>query len=105
MLQYTLYEHERNWNGGGKMSILSHATLVKKLVESKHVEPTTPSILLISVAIFLATIMLMYGGILYTESSIKAYSECRDKIIGFEQHGMYPSPELFKLALSYCETR
>jgi len=89
------------------MSILLHASLpVKKLVaKSKHVEPKTSYILLISIAIFLAMILLMYVGTLFTESSIKAYNTCRDKIVGFEQRGMYRSPDQFKLASSYCETR
>jgi hypothetical protein len=33
---------------------------------------------------------------------IGEFTACRDKIIGFEQLGMYSSPEQFKLALSYC---
>jgi len=47
-------------------------------------------------------ILLMYAGISYTEGTMKQYSTCRDKIIGFEQRGMYPSAEEFKLALSFC---
>ena len=44
----------------------------------------------------------MYVGILFTEGSMKSYSACREKIIGYEQRGLYTSPEQFKLALSYC---
>lgn len=47
----------------------------------------------------------MYVGIMYIESSMKAYSTCRDKIVGFEQSGMDTSPGQFKLALSHCGTR
>jgi hypothetical protein len=30
---------------------------------------------------------------------------CRDKIVGFEQSGMYTNSGQFKLALSYCEAK
>jgi len=36
---------------------------------------------------------------------MKQYSTCRDKIVGYEQHGMYPTPEEFRLALSFCESK
>jgi len=75
----------------------------KEITKSKHGEPKTSTILLLSVAIMMAIILLMYGGISYTEGTMKQYSMCRDKIIGFEQHGMYPSAEEFKLALSFCD--
>jgi len=48
---------------------------------------------------------LMYVGILYAEGMMKQYSTCRDKIVGFEQRGMYPSPGEFRLALSSCESK
>lgn len=88
------------------MSILLHVSLpVKKLVaKSKHVEPKT-SILLISVSIFIGIILLIYSGLVYTETMMKQYSICRDKIVGYEQSQMYTSPEQFNLALSYCEAR
>jgi hypothetical protein len=35
---------------------------------------------------------------------MKQYSACRDKIIGFEQRGMYASPGEFRLALSFCDS-
>ena len=44
----------------------------------------------------------MYVGILFTEGAMKSYSACKEKIVGFEQTGLYTSPEQFKLALSYC---
>ena len=77
----------------------------KEITKSKHSEPKTSSILLISVAITMAIILLMYVGILYTEGTTKQYSICRDKIVGFEQRGMYPSPGEFRLALSSCESK
>ena len=86
------------------MSILLYASRpVEKLeLRSKHVEPKTSSILLISVAIIFSVVLLMYAGIAFTESSMKAYSTCREKIVGFDQGGLYTSPEQFKQALSYC---
>lgn len=89
------------------MSILLEAPVKKTglITESKHDGPKTSSILLMSAAIFIGVVLLMYAGIAYTEGTIKGYSECRNKIIGFEQHGMYGSPEQFKLALTYCESK
>jgi hypothetical protein len=76
----------------------------KEITKSKHGEPKTSSILLISAAIIMAIILLMYAGISYTEG-MKEHTTCRDKIIGFEQRGMYPSPGEFKLALSFCDSK
>ena len=76
-----------------------------EITRSKHKEPKTASILLISLAITMAIILLMYAGIWYSESIMKQYSACRDKIIGFEQRGFYESPEQFRLALSFCDTK
>jgi hypothetical protein len=86
------------------MSILLRAPRpVEKLeIKTKHAEPRTSSILLMSVAIILSVVLLMYVGILFTEGSIKSYSACSEKIIGYEQRGLYTSPEQFKMALSYC---
>jgi len=81
-------------------------TLLLRTIEttkSKHDEPKTSSILLISAAITIAIILLMSAGISYTEGTMKQYSTCRDKIIGYEQRGIYTSPEEFRLALSYCD--
>ena len=85
------------------MSILLHVPApVKKLVaKSKHVEPTTSSILLISVALFLAFVLLTNIGLLFP-NTMNQYNTCRDKIVGYDQNGIYTSPEQFKLALSYC---
>jgi len=77
----------------------------KEITQSKHGEPKTPSILLISVAITMAIILLMYAGIVYTEAGMKQYSTCRDKIIGYKQHGLYTSPEEFRSALSFCDSK
>jgi hypothetical protein len=73
----------------------------KEITKSKHGEPKTSSILLISVTIIMAIILLTYAGMSYTEG-MKQHTTCRDKIIGFEQRGMYPSPGEFRLALSFC---
>jgi len=76
----------------------------KLLAKRKHVEPaSTTSIILVSVAIFLIFILLTYIGLKFTENTIKQYNTCREKIVGFEQRGMYSSPDQFKLALSYCD--
>jgi RsiW-degrading membrane proteinase PrsW (M82 family) len=75
----------------------------KETTKSKHGEPKTSSILLISAAITMAIILLMYAGIYYTEGMMKQYSTCKDKIVGYEQDGMYPSPAEFSLALSFCD--
>jgi hypothetical protein len=85
------------------MSILLQVPApVKKLVaKSKHVEPTTSSILLISVALFLAYVLLTNIGLLFP-NTMNQYNTCRDKIVGYDQSGIYTSPEQFKLALSYC---
>ena len=87
------------------MSILLHRSRpVDKLeIKMKHTEPKTSSILLISVAIIFSVVLLMYVGILFTESSMKAYSTCREKIVGYQERGSYTGAEQFKLALSYCE--
>jgi hypothetical protein len=89
------------------LSIILGTPLLRTKVttKSKHGEPKTSSILLISVAITMAIILLMYVGILYTEGTMKQYSTCRDKIVGFEQRGMYPSPGEFRLALSFCDAK
>ena len=86
------------------MSIMLHVP--KRLaVKAQHSEPTTVSILLLSVAIFLTIILVTHMGVMFTESLKKVDSTCRDKIIGYEQSGMYSSSEQFKLALSYCGSR
>ena len=87
------------------MSIILDTPLIRPdaIVKSKNVELKTSSILLISVAITLAIVLLMYAGLTYTEGTMKQYSACRDKIVGYEQSGMYTSPDQFRLALSFCE--
>jgi hypothetical protein len=89
------------------MSILLHTSspINKLVVKSKRREPKTSSILLISITIFIEIILLMYAGILWTESAMKAYSTCRDNIIGYEQQGFYTSPGDSKLALSFCDSK
>ena len=86
------------------MSLLFYAP--KKLIaKSERVEPTTSSIILVSVTIFVGIIILMYAGLMYTETTLKQYSDCRNKIVGFEQRGMYVNSDQFKAALSYCDTK
>jgi hypothetical protein len=50
----------------------------------------------------MSIMLLMIAGISYTEAGMKQYSACRDKIIGYEQSGVYTSPDEFRLALSFC---
>ena len=102
-----MYEQKTNAKGSAIMSILLKAPIKKTglITKSKHVGTKTSSILLVSAAIFIAVVLLMYIGMAFTEGTMKAYSECRDKIVGFEQKGMYGSPDQFKLALSYCDSK
>ena len=78
------------------MSVLLDSLLSKshQITKSKVVGPRTSSILLISVAITLGIMLLMYAGIMYAESTMKQYSACRDKIIGYEQGGIYTTSRL-----------
>jgi hypothetical protein len=87
-------------------NILDNAILrPNEITKSKQKEPKTSSILLITLAITMAIILLMYAGRWYSESIMKQYSACRDKIIAFEQRGFYDSPDQFRLALSFCDTK
>jgi hypothetical protein len=101
------YESKNDQKGDFKMSIMLDAPLsrTKHITNSKHAEPKALSIFLISVAITMAIVLLMYAGLSYTEGMIKQYSACRDKIIGYEQSGIYRSPEQFRLALSSCDSK
>ena len=67
------------------MSILLKAPIRKTglITKSTHVGPKTSSILLVSATIFIAVVLLMYTGIAFTEGTMKGYSECRGKIVGF----------------------
>lgn len=100
-----MYEEKSKSNGGTNMSILLEAPVKRTGLITKSIpgKPKTSLILLISAAIVMAVVLLMYVGILYTEGTMKGYSDCRDKIIGFEHNGLYSSSEQFKLALSYCD--
>ena len=102
-----MYGQERNQMGGAKLSILLEVPTAKTnlITKSKHGESKTSSILLISAAISIALILSVFVGLTYTDGMTGEISTCRDKIIGFEQHGMYGSPEQFKLALSYCSAK
>ena len=101
------YEFENNRKGVFNMSIILDAPLLRphEIAKSKHGEPKTSSILLISIAITLAIVLLMYAGLSYTEGTMKQYSECRDKVVGYEQSGMYTSPDQFRLSLSFCDAK
>ena len=76
----------------------------KETTKSRHGEPKTSSILLISVATTMAIILMMYAGLSFTEGMMEQYSACRDKIVGYEQHGIYTSPDEYRLALSFCDS-
>jgi hypothetical protein len=88
------------------MSVILDTLLLrtKEITKSKHAEPKTSTILLLSVALIMSIMLLMIAGISYTEAAMKEYSACRDKIIGFEQRGVYTSLEEFRLALSFCDS-
>jgi hypothetical protein len=93
--------------GDAKLSILLEIPTPKTnlITKSKHSESKTSSILLISAAISIALILLVFVGLTYTDGMIGEYSACREKIIGYEQRGIYTSPEQFKFALSYCDSK
>ena len=88
------------------MSIILDTPILrtKKVTKPKHGKPKTSIILLISVAISIAIVLLPFE-ISNTEAWLEQYSMCRDKIIGFEQMGLYKSPDDFRLALSYCDLK
>jgi hypothetical protein len=100
------YEFENNQKGVFKMSIILDAPLLRphEIAKSKHGEPKTSSILLISIAITFAIVLFMYAGLSYTEGTLKQYSACRDKIVAYEQRGIFTSPDEFRLALSFCDS-
>jgi hypothetical protein len=81
------------------------------LKESKVTKPKdgnlgTSSILLVSAAISIVVILLTFAAALpHTDAWFEQYFECRDKIIGFQQMGLYKSPGDFELALSYCDLK
>jgi len=88
------------------MNIILDTPLLRpnEITKAKHGEPKTSAILLISVAITMAIILLMYAGISYTEGIMKQYSTCIDKIGDYEQRGIYTSEKEFRLALSLCDS-
>jgi hypothetical protein len=88
------------------MSIILDTPILwtKKITKPKQGEPKTSIILLISLAISIAIVLLPFE-ISNTEAWLEQYSMCRDKIIGFEQMGLYKSPDDFRLALSYCDLK
>jgi hypothetical protein len=64
----------------------------KGVTNPKNKEPKTSSILLISVAITMEILFVMYAGLLYTDGMMKQYSACRGKIIGYEQSRIFKDP-------------
>ena len=88
------------------MSVILDTLLLrtKETTKSKHGEPKTSSILLISVATTMAIILMMYAGLSFTEGMMEQFSTCRDKIVGYEQQGIYTSPDEYRLALSFCDS-
>gem|GEM_PF-738643 len=87
--------------------VVSHSRLKRsESYKTKDGNPKTSTILLVSAAISIAVILLTFAAALpHTEAWFEQYSECRDKIIGFQQMGLYKSPGDFKLALSYCDLK
>ena len=97
-----------NEKGKVKMRmVLATAPLTEeKVIKPKYAYPKTSSMLLISAAISIAIVLLTFAATLpTTEGWFEQYSDCRDKIIGFQQMGLYKSPEDFSLALSYCDLK
>ena len=78
----------------------------EKVTKPKHREPKTSYMLLVSAAISIAIVLLTFAAAIpNTEGWFEQYSTCRDKIIGFQQMGLYKSLEDFRLALSYCDLK
>ena len=78
----------------------------EKVTKPNRRYPKTSSIVLVSAAISVAIVLLTFAAAIpHTEGWFEQYSMCRDKIVGFQQMGLYKSPEDFRLALSYCELR
>lgn len=107
MSHYTRYEYEKNKGANIKMSLLLERPVLrtKEVAKPKHGEPKTSSILLISVAISIAIVLLVFAWISLTQAWMEQSSICRDKIIGYGQSGLYKSHEDFRLALSYCDLK
>ena len=77
-----------------------------KVTKPKDGNPGTSPIPLVSAAISIVVILLTFAAALpHTDAWFEQYSECRDKIIGFQQMGLYKSPGDFKLVLSYCDLK
>ena len=59
------YELKNNYEGDFELSVILDTQLLrtKEIAKAKHGEPKSGSILLMSVAIMMAIILLMYAGI------------------------------------------
>ena len=91
------------------MSIFLNISLFKshEVTSTQGKKPKSSSILLLSAGLILVVLLVMYGGISYTEGVMvmKQYSACRDKIIAYEKQGFHTGSEEFKLALSFCDMK
>jgi len=88
------------------MSVILDTMILKtkQSTKSKQVGPKTSTILLISLVISLSVVLLTCTAVVYMEG-LRQYSSCRDKIVDYEQEGMYGDTEQFKLALSFCDSK
>jgi len=91
------------------MSAILDALVLKPKLSARskqvgQVGPKTSTILLISLVISISIVLLTSIAVVYTEG-LRQFSSCRDKIVGYEQEGMYGDTEQFKLALSYCDSK
>ena len=83
-----------------RLPVLSRNTDTK--LKTSERGPRTLSILLLSATISIAIIILLFTGMSIAGEWYPDYSVCRDKIIGYEQTGLYKSTGDFIAALSYC---
>ena len=102
-------ELKKNEKGEVKMRSVLVTTPVlreEKVTKINRRYPKASSILVVSAAISIAIVLLTFAAAIpHIDGWFEQYSICRDKIIGFQQMGLYKSPEDFRLALSYCELR
>jgi hypothetical protein len=91
------------------MSILLHTPVPPKntVTNPKTIDrvPSTSSILLISAALSVAVVILVFISMSIAEAWWQEYSICRDKIVEYEQMGLYKSTKDFTAALSYCDLK
>jgi hypothetical protein len=75
VLPFITYDFQRNERGDSELSILLDTPILrtKEITRSQHGEPKTSSILLISVAITMAIVLLMFTGLTYTEARYEQF--------------------------------